>query len=101
MTDATKKKIKSAVEEYIRLFPDEFQLFKKELHEFRWGLRDHTFATPGHSDMLLQEAYRIPASLHSALWIQLSTEEWTEWKEDKGTLWFMKAYPIFRIPEKT
>lgn len=97
-----KDHITQIVEEYIKLFPEDFQTVKDGIALSR-GTYDDEYASAklsGAPDM--RALFEIPVDLSEMLIMQL-TEEEMEWfkaggKDRKeGGRWFAKNFPAFRL----
>jgi hypothetical protein len=99
--DEAKAKIRAAVEEYIRLFPTEFALFKKQLAD---NVDKDDIFNPyqrvAGADMIERKLGEIPETLYYALRKTLTDDEWDWFQHDKGkfngTHWFYETFPAFR-----
>lgn len=101
-----KTKIDVAVQEYIKLFPAEFEAFKKankvtiDKQRNKWASIEGEHAVQRH-------LYDLPEKLHHAI-EQTLTQEERDWFHAKGefygkfqgTEWFMKKYPVFSVSEQ-
>jgi hypothetical protein len=99
---SAKDKITQLVVEYTRLFPKEFDSFKKSTASkiesgTQWGETDHT-------DVIQRHLFDKPEVLHHSLHRALSEREW-DWLHARGEFtnnfegpkWFIKTFPAFKI----
>jgi len=98
MDAGIKYKIDTAVKEYIKLFPGEFELFRQQLKEHQYDLKHTATAAVKGTHVLEQEAYRTPAALHNAMRGLLTDDEWEEFQLKENVRWFAKKYSAFRVP---
>lgn len=98
-----KTKIDVAVKEYIRLFPAEYEAFKKtnahtiDSKQSKWADIKGDHAVKRH-------LYDLPEKLHHAITQTLTSVE-QDWFQAKGEFlgnfsgveWFLKNYPIFKV----
>lgn len=47
------------------------------------------------AEQLGREVFRWPDTLDAAFKTKLTDDEWTEFMEDKGTIWFQRTFPEF------
>lgn len=96
--DKTKQKIEEVVKNYITLFGEEFELFKKA-QKLRVDSADN-FSTVKGSQMIERQLYEIPETLYSML-ISILDDEDRNWLESKvGASWFAKKFIPFRSSTK-
>ena len=95
-----KKHITEIVNNYIRLYPDDFQTVKEGIAMQR-GLHLDEFARSKGSDM--RGLYEIPQELHEMLIMGLEPEE-MNWLKAGGTdrkeggRWFARTFKAFALP---
>lgn len=95
---SAKIKIKKVVEDYIRLWPEEFSIFKSMMTDKRGLLQDKDFATVEASSM--RALFDMPATMHQML-VNSLTEEEMKWFKAGGTeghdggRWFARNFPAF------
>lgn len=103
MSVSSKKAIKTVVEEYIKLFPEEFDTFKTGMTGLRHMTRDDLASLYG-SDYS-RALYEMPETLSTMLITRLP-EEAMVWlkaggRDGKaGGLWFARTFKDFAIPNK-
>lgn len=99
---SAKEHIRQIVEEYIKLFPQDFQLFKDGMQHVRGTLKDEKFGTTEGTTM--RALFEMPVDLSEMLIMQLSEEE-MEWfkaggiDRKEGGRWFAKTFPVFRLAD--
>lgn len=105
--ESAKNKIKTAVSEYKRLFPDEYKEFKKS-HAVTLHNQIDDMGTTGNKDSALERhLYDVPEKLHNAIYRMLTGEEY-EWYCGRGEFagslkaaeWFIKQFPEFKITKQ-
>ena len=102
-----KKHIKQIVENYIKVFPQEYEDFKYGMKAVRESLKDEEFgeAYPDTSSGY-RALYELPETLHTMFIKGLDDEEMLWLKtgvpsnRNQGGQWFAKTFKEFRIPEK-
>lgn len=107
MTEITKEKVKKAVREYIRMFPDEYSNFLNS-HRVKQDKKATKFGeVQGSQDQLVRHLIDIPATLDTVFLLHLTKEEhdWLfglgDFKGQHGGMsWFMKMFPQFNISEE-
>lgn len=92
------EKVKLIVEEYTKLFPEEFKAFKKA-HTVELEMNKDKFASTG-MDTITRKLYEIPETLFAMLKTRLSDEDWAEFTTKQGSRWFAKSFKPFRASEK-
>lgn len=97
-----KDKVKTAVTEYKRLFPDEYQQFLKS-NQITIGNQKDKWASTGGDNALERHLYDVPEKLHNAIKRLLSGDE-LEWFNGRGrhqpfeaAKWFMDTFPEFKV----
>lgn len=103
---SAKEKIKTSVDEYIKLFPDEFEAFKTAIHEKREATTG--FAEVGGTEIIQRALYELPEVLYYALRRTLTNEEWWWFQGDtqrgadrnQGPGWFVRTFPVFKITKE-
>jgi hypothetical protein len=96
----TKERIKSLVNEYIKLFPEEYIAFCKGTEALRQMAGNKFALLEGSKDTRI--LYEMPETLHTILTQQLTVEE-LHWLKaggkngHDGGRWFAKTFPTFRI----
>ena len=94
-----KEEITTLTNEYIKVFPKEYESVKSLVKVKRVLLRDPKYAkTTGHG--LERALLETPETLDGLLRVRLSEEALTFMKTKKGIRWFAEVFPAFRLPEK-
>jgi hypothetical protein len=102
MTSA-KTKVKTAIEEYIRLFPQEYEAFTKS-HRQKEANKENEFAEFNRSEQIVRHLFDLPEVLHHSIQKLLTDEEY-DWlysrnayeQKRQGLTWFVRTYPQFKI----
>lgn len=101
-----KKHIRTIVEQYIKLYPQEFADFKDAMKMIRASLKDEEFgqAMVGTSSQT-RALYELPENLHQMFVMNLEEEDMVWLKaggvnRKEGGLWFAKTFKDFAIPTK-
>src|SRR6202012_1103786 len=101
---SAKEHIKLIVEEYIRLFPSDFEVFKDGVAHIRGTLKDEKWGTAEGTGSDMRALFEVPVDLSEMLIMQLSEEE-MEWfkaggpDRKEGGRWFAKNFPAFRLAD--
>lgn len=101
---SAKTHITAIVENYIRLYPEEYEEFKRGMIAVRAMPRDD-FATLDGSKYT-RALYEMPETLQTMLIMGLEEEEITWLKagvstnRNQGGHWFARTFPVFCIPKK-
>lgn len=99
----TKTKIKTIVENYKMLFPDEFVLTIRQVALNRKAQRDK-FASlkkgKFKADFVERALVETPETLNSMFDLRLTDDEKIEFKSKRGIRWFAKEYPMFKLAER-
>lgn len=98
MEHVTQQKIIQIVTDYLEMFPEEFEEFKRGIAKKQAGLKDKKFASTG-GEVFQRASHEVPEALYGMLTHRLSEDETEYWKSKKGALWFVKKFPAFRIAE--
>lgn len=93
---STQTKIEKIVTTYIELFPDEFEAFKKGMRAKRDNLKTDFAETKG-MDTFDRLLFEIPATLHTMIHGQLTTEEFDYYQSKKGSHWFASKFKVFLV----
>lgn len=105
--ESAKDKIRSAVAEYKRLFPKEYQMFLKsnqitiDKQNDKWG------STGKDSKLVERHLFDTPEKLYNAIQAMLNNEEKDWWaargeyiKNFSGAKWFIGEFPEFKITKE-
>ncbi len=95
MTTA-KIKITALVQDYARLFPDEFKNFKTGIKQKKNNLKDK-YATTKSDGIIERSLFEIPETLDYLFMTKLSKEEIDWFYTKEGSHWFVKNFKDFRI----
>lgn len=93
--------IKKIVEDYIKLFPEDYETVKKGVQMQREALIDEKYGTGVGSEM--RALFEIPVDL-SEMFIMNLTEEEMEWfkaggvDRKEGGRWFARTFKEFALP---
>lgn len=101
--NSAKIKVKTAVEEYVRLFPQEYEAFQRS-HRAKEDNKKNDFATFGSTEQIVRHLFDLPEVLHHSIRKLLTDEEY-DWlysrnayeKNRKGLTWFVRTFPQFKI----
>lgn len=101
--EQAKQHITQIVHNYIRLYPEEFEIVKEGIKVQR-NLHLDEFASAKGTGSEMRGLYEIPESLSEMLIMGL-TEEEMEWlkagglNRKEGGRWFAKTFTAFALPE--
>lgn len=98
MTPLVQNKIKTLVEDYQRIFPTEYEQFRKA-HRVKVDLQRTKFADVKGSSAIEQLLVEKPETLQGILRLQLSDEEWAALDSKAGLRWFAKTFPQYAVAE--
>lgn len=99
---SAKAKIKKSVEDYIKLQPEEYRVFRMSMEDRKSDLTDERFGVAKGSEMRV--LFEMPETLHKMIVNQLDIEE-LEWfkaggaDRKEGGRWFAVNFPAFRLAE--
>lgn len=101
--ETAKLKINIAFQEYKRLFPEEFEQFKKSNAV---TINKQTNKMASREGAIERHLFDIPEKLYQAITLSLTVEELNWWKASgeykkdfRGVQWFLKTYPVFKVTE--
>lgn len=101
---SAKDHITQIVEAYIKLFPQDYELFKDGMQHVRGNLKDEKFGTAEGTGSDMRALFEMPVDLSEMLMMQLAEEE-MEWfkaggsDRKEGGRWFAKNFPVFRLAD--
>lgn len=101
--ESAKKHITQIVDDYIRLFPEDFETVKKGIEMQRHALIDEDYGSAKGTGSDMRALFEIPVDLSEMFIMQLSEEE-MEWfkaggKDRKeGAKWFANTFKAFTLP---
>lgn len=99
----TKQNIKKVVEDYIRIFPDEYATAIKGTEMLRSMTQDEFASIDGW--YYGRALYEVPETLHNML-VKMLPEEDLKWLKEggvdrkQGGRWFARTFPEFAIAQK-
>lgn len=97
---ATQLKITHIVNEYTRLMPEEYALFRKA-HKLKIENLINPEAKVGKGDGALERLlWEIPESLFNMFRQALDVSELAWWGTKEGSYWFGRTFPQFRVTNK-
>lgn len=100
--DSYKFKIRQIVNEYIKLFPQEWSDFKTMMKDNRDKNKNDFGAVnmPG-VDYIERKLFEIPETMHTIINVRLSDEEKSWWDTKEAGRWFAKTFREFSGANKT
>lgn len=99
MENQTQGKIVEIVTQYTKLFPEEFDAFKKQ-NRVKVAMQDNKFSALSNSDTVERLVHEIPETLYAALLTKLEAHELDYFTSKKGAEWFAGKFPPFRASEE-
>lgn len=102
---SAKTHIKAIVENYIRLYPNDFEIVKKGIRMQKGLLIDNEFGTAKGQGSEMRALFEIPLELSEMLIMGLDEGE-MEWfkaggaDRKEGARWFAKTFKDFTLPDK-
>lgn len=100
---SAKNHITQIVEEYIKMFPEDFATFKKAMEMQRHMLKDAEYGRAEGTESGMRALFEMPVDL-SEMFIMQLTEEEMEWfkaggnDRKEGARWFGKTFKAFALP---
>lgn len=92
-------KITGILEDYKKIFPEEYTAFIKQQIKMRDGLINEFASLPGN-EAIERKLFDMPATLHTMIFDKLDSEE-TKWFRTKlGGRWFARNFKEFRASIK-
>lgn len=88
-------KIKALVEDYIRIYPEEYKNFIAQMIEKK-SLLINNFAEFGGNRAL----YEVPETLNTLFQMKLTKEEFAYFETKEGGRWFANNFKQFSVPKK-
>jgi hypothetical protein len=105
----TQRKITNLVEDYIEMFPQEYQNFRDGMKQ-KVELQQGDFSEMEGSDVIDRALFEIPETLYSIFQTKLTDEEYhylfpkpdKNFKETnkEGPRWFARKFKAFRLTKK-
>lgn len=99
MEKQTQTKIKGIVEEYKRMFPDEFELVILQIRKNR-NNQITKFAEMKKTGIIERALIEMPETLNTMFTLRLNDDETEEFRTKKAVRWFAGAFPMFALAEK-
>jgi hypothetical protein len=109
MSNLAKEHIKKIVEDYTRLYPEEFELVKQAV-EMKRAMRKDDYASVSGvtgSNLLRRALYEVSVKLDAMLIEGLSIDDikWlksgVESNPNEGGRWFARTFQVFALPEQS
>ena len=94
-----KQKIDKSVKDYIQMFPEEFEAFKKA-HRIKVDMQANKFASSERDSMVERALHDVPETLYSSLRLKLNDDEFNYFPSKAGARWFAKKYPVFAVAKE-
>lgn len=94
-------KITESVKQYVKLFPEEYRVFKKETATKRSLQADKKLGQAKNEGIVERLVLEVPENLDQMIQTMLSPEEWKWFISKDGVIWFANEFESFRIPEHT
>ena len=91
--------IKLLVDEYKRVFADEFASFLVAMRPKR-NAQTNKFSEIKGNDFIVRALYEIPETLSTILLLKLSDDDYKWLRTKEGGRWFAKSFKEFRLSEK-
>jgi len=95
MTTDIKTKIGMIIKDYVKLQPEEYELFRKEMKQQREN-NATKFAEVKEADTIDRKLFEMPETLHAMIKVRLSDDEYNWWRTKEGAHWFINSYQDFR-----
>lgn len=92
----TKTKIRLAVADYMKMFPEDWKECQVEIDWQRQNLVDDMAQVKG-THYLKRALFTLPAKLSGMIARKLTTEEQLQLAEKDNARWFAKEFPMFAI----
>ncbi len=96
LTPKAKMRINLAVQDYIRMFPDEYKNFLVVIEQQRHKL-DNEMAELRHTHAIKRALATYPEMLFQMIQKKLNTREMEEFKSTETQRWFVTEHPQFRL----
>lgn len=98
MSPKTKMKVRTAVADYIKMFPQEYKDLLKAIELQKQNLKTEFAELEGHS--IKRALFTVSEKLASMIALKLDNEEALYFKSLEGGRWFAKEFPQFRISKE-
>lgn len=99
MKKKTRMLIRTAVADYVKMFPDEYRDLLYTIHIQKQNMQDE-MATIKKTHAIKRALFTISEKLNAMIEKKLSTDELVEFKTKDGGRWFAKEYPQFSLTKK-
>ena len=97
--DKTKMRIRTAVADYFKMFPEDWEEAKVEIQMQRQNL-DNEYAQLKSTHALQRALYTIPEKLSAMIAKKLTPEQIQLFTEKANARWFANEFPLFRISKE-
>jgi hypothetical protein len=98
MHNLTKSKIKLLVEEYQRVFPEEYAAFQQG-QRVRVDLTSDKYASVIDGEALEQHLTEMPETLYTILEKHLSNDQHQELQTKEGMRWFARTFKQYAVAQ--
>lgn len=95
MKPKTKMRIRTAVADYMKMFPDEYRDLLKAIEIQKQNLKTDMAEIEGHA--VKRALFTVSEKLAAMIAAKLDNEELLHFKTLEGGRWFAKEFPQFRI----
>lgn len=95
MNSKTKMKIRTAVADYQKMFPEEYKQLLQAIKIQRENLKTDMAEIEGHA--IKRALFTVSEKLSSMIGLKLDTEELMFFKSLEGGRWFAREFSQFRI----
>lgn len=96
MNQKTKTRIRLAVQDYFKNFPEDWELVKPEIEKMRQN--KHTdFGELKGTHNLKRALFTLPEKLSAMIGLKLTSEERQLFTQKENARWFASEYKVFRI----
>jgi hypothetical protein len=99
MNDKTKMRIRTAVADYFKMFPEDWELCKLDIQYQRQNLKTE-MADVGGTHAVKRALFSVPEKLATMIGKKLSVQEAQLFKEKENARWFANEFPQFRISKE-
>ena len=97
--DRTKMRIRTAVADYLKMFPEDWEACKIEIQLQRQNLENDMAEVRGtHS--IQRALFSVPEKLSIMIAKKLDSDELNLFKEKEGGRWFAREFPQFAITKQ-
>lgn len=94
-----KFKLTKIVNDYIGLFPEEYENFKYSIEDTRHQLIDTKFGTAKGTGSEMRALFEMPVTLNDMIVNGLNEAEISWFKTLEGGRWFANTFKVFMVPE--